>query len=482
MDLVLTGINSGPTGNTGSAGPTGPAGAAGAAGANGAAGATGSTGPTGTIGPTGVAGGAGGAGGTGPTGSTGATGATGPTGRTGATGPAGTNGTNGSNGAAGATGPTGANGTNGANGAAGPTGPTGPGLTGGPFQPLDTSGYLALLPQNLSFPTYIVPATNNPSWTAVGPSTTTSVSASFSQINFGAAGSYAQLRVANTLPGTACVLCLSVKALTSATQTLPVYVHYYNSGGGIYILIGGLTFSATSVPPLTTSTYLTATVGFTMPVGGQDIYVTLGPTVPAASADTNAIGNVALGVLAICAGSSFLGPRCNAPLALPYSPLNVLGYPQPIFQNSFFGGTASVTIPVLFNDASYSLCEIKCRFLVSSSGSTVNISGAAGATNLPCQEGTGYLYPSNAGTSATWSGATISYPTETLGGHILISVNRAINGPRNFYSWRDVFTWAGVGTARGEGWGWFNSTALTGVTLTVNTGTISGTWNTVHYY
>ena len=84
----------------------------------------------------------------------------------------------------------------------------------------------------------------------------------------------------------------------------------------------------------------------------------------------------------------------------------------------------------------------------------------------------------------------IAQSSEALNINNLLSISltkTALNGQnfRNFYKFDTVYCWSGIGQTRGIGSGQLttsSTTTLGCIILTCSSGTISGTYNTVHSY
>jgi hypothetical protein len=176
------------------------------------------------------------------------------------------------------------------------------------------------------------------------------------------------------------------------------------------------------------------------------------------------------------------------------------GVRLPRFDNSSFSGSASFSVPILFSDTSYNYLEIKIRYVVSaicnlsisfrdSNGTTLGFSECALTTVR-------WNYQSTPIYTTFTGGATsglFANDVETAGidNNVILRIVRSTGGSnaglRNHYSYDNVYCWAGIGTTRGYGQGhvdnaYLGGPALAFMTLTCSTGTISGTWSTVHSY
>jgi len=175
------------------------------------------------------------------------------------------------------------------------------------------------------------------------------------------------------------------------------------------------------------------------------------------------------------------------------------GVKLPRFDNGSFSGSASFSIPILFNDTQYNYAEIRVRY-VTSAVCNINIS-ATSYTNAAMG------FNECALTTVKWNAqGTPVYSTFTsvnsglfadtveqvgLDNNFIFRINRSsgtsTTGLRNHYTYDNVYCLSGVGTARGYGQGHIDNASVGGsplqfVTFTCSTGTVSGTYSTVHYY
>lgn len=175
------------------------------------------------------------------------------------------------------------------------------------------------------------------------------------------------------------------------------------------------------------------------------------------------------------------------------------GVRLPRFDNGSFSGSTSFSIPILFNDTNYNYCEIKVRY-VTSAICNINISATSYASAA-------MTFFETALTTVKWNAQeTPVYTTFTnvtsglfandveqvgIDNSFIFRINRAsgtfASGLRNHYSYDNVYCWAGVGTARGYGQGHIDNASVGGspiqyITFTCSSGTVSGTYSTVHSY
>jgi hypothetical protein len=175
------------------------------------------------------------------------------------------------------------------------------------------------------------------------------------------------------------------------------------------------------------------------------------------------------------------------------------GVRLPRFDNGSFSGSSSFSIPILFNDTNYNYCEIKVRYITSAI-CNINISAtsyvnAAMAFN-ECALTTVKWNAQGTPVYTTFTGGTsglFANDVEQVGldNNLIFRIVRAsgtsTSGIRNHYTYDNVYCWSGVGTARGYGQGHIDTASIGGsplqfITFTCNTGTISGTYSTVHSY
>lgn len=176
------------------------------------------------------------------------------------------------------------------------------------------------------------------------------------------------------------------------------------------------------------------------------------------------------------------------------------GVRLPRFDNGNFSDNSGVVVPILFSDTGYNYLEIKIRYVVSD---ICNISIQFQDTNG------GYLgFSECALTTVRWNNQGTPVYTTFTGGvtsglfandveragidnNVILRIIRSTGGTnaglRNHYSYDNVYCWAGIGTTRGYGMGHIDNAyvggpALGSMTLVCSTGTISGTWSTVHSY
>jgi hypothetical protein len=175
------------------------------------------------------------------------------------------------------------------------------------------------------------------------------------------------------------------------------------------------------------------------------------------------------------------------------------GVKLPRYDNGSFSGSASFSIPILFNDTQYNYAEFRVRY-VTSAICNMNISASSyvnAAMNFgECALTTVKWNAQGAPVYATFSGVTSGIFADTvemvgIDNNLIFRIVRATGtsttGLRNHYSYDNVYCWSGVGTARGYGQGHIDNASVGGsplqfVTFTCSTGTISGTYSSVHYY
>lgn len=175
------------------------------------------------------------------------------------------------------------------------------------------------------------------------------------------------------------------------------------------------------------------------------------------------------------------------------------GMRLPRFDNNTFSGASSFTIPILFSDTNYNYCEIKLNYIVSaicdiniSSQNTSNTSLSFFEHGLTTVRWSSQNTPTYT-TSTNTSNATFALNVEKDGinNNVMFTIVRAtgtsITGRRNHYYYDHVFCFAGGGASRAYGFGYINNTSVGGppiasITFTCSTGTVSGTYSTVHSY
>jgi hypothetical protein len=174
------------------------------------------------------------------------------------------------------------------------------------------------------------------------------------------------------------------------------------------------------------------------------------------------------------------------------------GVRLPRFDNGSFSGVSVGVIPILFSDSTYNFVEVKVNYIVSAVSNVVlggNTASNGSGSALSLSEFSEITTTHNAGTGGNIKTASgyISQTTEQLGvnNQFSIKIVRAsgtsTTGYRNHYSFDTVYCWSGTGTARVYGQGHIDSALnlsnqLLSILMTPSTGTISGTWNTQHYY
>lgn len=176
------------------------------------------------------------------------------------------------------------------------------------------------------------------------------------------------------------------------------------------------------------------------------------------------------------------------------------GVRLPRFDNNNFSGAASFSVPILFADTGYNYLEIKIRYVVSAicnisiqfqdvNGGSLGFSECALTTVRWNNQGTPIYTTFTGGVTS----GLFANDVETAGidHNVILRIVRSTGGwnagIRNHYSYDNVYCWAGVGTTRGYGQGHVDNAYVGGpaigtMTLVCETGTISGTWSTVHSY
>jgi hypothetical protein len=176
------------------------------------------------------------------------------------------------------------------------------------------------------------------------------------------------------------------------------------------------------------------------------------------------------------------------------------GVRLPRFDNGSFSGSSSFSIPILFNDTNYNYCEIKVRYVVGTSNITMNLSATSYASVAmgfsECALTTVKWNSQNTPDYQTFTGATsgvfaLNVESAGIDNNIIFRIVRSSGGTpaglRNHYNYDHTYCWAGVGTARGYGQGHIDNASVGGsplqfITFTCSSGTVSGTYSTVHSY
>jgi hypothetical protein len=175
------------------------------------------------------------------------------------------------------------------------------------------------------------------------------------------------------------------------------------------------------------------------------------------------------------------------------------GVRLPRFDNGSFSGSSSFSIPILFNDTNYNYCEIKVRYITSaicniniSATSYVNAAMTFNECALTTVKWNAQSTPDyQTGTNSTSVTFAVTVETAGIDNNIIFRIVRASgtssSGQRNHYSYDHVYCWAGIGTSRGYGQGHIDNASVGGsplqfITFTCSTGTVSGTYSTVHSY
>jgi hypothetical protein len=176
------------------------------------------------------------------------------------------------------------------------------------------------------------------------------------------------------------------------------------------------------------------------------------------------------------------------------------GVRLPRFDNGSFSGSSSFSIPILFNDTNYNYCEIKVRYVVGTTNITMNLSATSYASvamafsecALTTVKWNAQSTPDYQTFTSTTSGVfAVSVESAGIDNNIIFRIVRSSGGTtaglRNHYSYDHTYCWAGVGTARGYGQGHIDNASVGGsplqfITFTCSSGTVSGTYSTVHSY
>ena len=170
------------------------------------------------------------------------------------------------------------------------------------------------------------------------------------------------------------------------------------------------------------------------------------------------------------------------------------GVKLPRFDNGTFSGS-SFSIPILFNDTQYNYVEFRVRYTISALGN-VNIS-ATSYTNaamgfnecaLTTVKWNLQNSPDYQSFTAVNSGVfAVVVESAGIDNNLTFRITRASGTSRNHYSYDHTYCWGGVGTARGYGQGHIVNASVGGspiqfITFTPASGTVTGTYSTVHYY
>ena len=171
------------------------------------------------------------------------------------------------------------------------------------------------------------------------------------------------------------------------------------------------------------------------------------------------------------------------------------GVKLPRFDNGTFSGATTAVIPIYFSDTQYNIAEIRFRIAVSTicnvtlSGNSNNAGNGTAFSNGEVGE---TVIKQNAQASPLYFNSSfIATSMESASGTDGNGIIRIIRTPsttsnfRNHYSSEVVYCLNGVGTTRLVGMGWVGTTStlsIGSIILTVSTGTISGVYNTTHYY
>jgi hypothetical protein len=180
-------------------------------------------------------------------------------------------------------------------------------------------------------------------------------------------------------------------------------------------------------------------------------------------------------------------------------PIARSGMKLPRVDYGTLGTAGSITIPILFSDTQYNMVEIRVRYVVvHTTGVNINISATStqpaalnfnecGLTTVKYNDPTNPVQSFVAGNTTSLLFAS---GVEQIGieGNLLFRMTRTLgtNGYlRNHYSYDNVYTWTGIGTAQGTGRGHIDTTSMSfpiaSITLTPAAGTINCVYNTTHY-
>jgi hypothetical protein len=164
---------------------------------------------------------------------------------------------------------------------------------------------------------------------------------------------------------------------------------------------------------------------------------------------------------------------------------------------------SSITIPILFSDTQYNMVEIRVRYLaIHSAAVNINISATStqpatlnfnecGLTTVQYNTPTAPVQSFVAGntTSLLFASGVEVYGIEGNLFFRMVRTQGTILPPngylRNHYSYDNVYTWTGVGTAQGTGRGHIDITSMSypiaSITLTPSAGSLGCVYNTTHY-
>ena len=165
------------------------------------------------------------------------------------------------------------------------------------------------------------------------------------------------------------------------------------------------------------------------------------------------------------------------------------GVKLPRYDNGSFSASSQVQIPILFSDTQYNVVEIRVRFF-GSAGDTINLgaknAAGTGLNLYEFQSTTKRFNTSDSVYAASNAGAMPLAPNNgglSVDGVSTITMCKATGNSRNHFFFDTAYLWGGIGAARSSGQGFFDTSATVGnLYIFPGSGTVTGTYSTIHYY
>ena len=172
--------------------------------------------------------------------------------------------------------------------------------------------------------------------------------------------------------------------------------------------------------------------------------------------------------------------------------IKINNYSLPLFRNGQVSAASNFVIPVYFSSSNYSYAEIKLSFQVSTISNITMYANTAvnntGTNILPQENGEiATAFNSLSSPTYTQSGTlATNVPAVGIMNQIKIYLTKGSGSgtyaQRNYYNFENSVCQNGVGTMKVSGFGHLDSGSLACVVVQCNTGTMTGYWNTIHYY